>query len=201
MLHRISVLSPLFPRNRRPQCKIDSTLIVSALAGWGDPFNLVGMFDIYAMPGHLLRRLHQISTALFADRMRTLGHEITAPQFATLSVLRNVPGVDQATLAGMVAHDRPTLGGVIERLEAKGLVARAQNPSDRRAKVLALTPSGEALLDVLIPEVEALQAQILPGLTDGERAQFVTLAQKVAIAGNAAARAPLVVPKAAVPTD
>ena len=153
------------------------------------------MSEIYTMPGHLIRRLQQISISVFSDRMRSLGHDLTAPQFATLAVLSRAPGIDQATLAGMIAHDRPTSGGVVERLEAKGLVPRHQNEKDRRAKVLALTDDGAALLQALLPHVRDIQPRILPGLTPEEQAEFIRLAAKVADAGNAAARAPLVSPK------
>ncbi len=157
------------------------------------------MTEIYTMPGHLIRRLQQISVSVFADRMRALGQDLTSPQFATLAVLAQAPGIDQATLAGMIAHDRPTIGGVVERLEAKGLVTRHRNQNDRRARVLALTEAGEALLATLLPAVRAIQPDLLPGLTEAERAEFVRLAAKVAEAGNAAARAPLVLPKAPHP--
>ncbi|WP_166486044.1 MarR family winged helix-turn-helix transcriptional regulator [Jannaschia sp. CCS1] len=148
------------------------------------------MTEIYTMPGHLIRRLQQISISVFSDRMRRLGHDLTAPQFATLSVLARAPGIDQATLAGLIAHDRPTIGGVVERLEAKGLVTRHQSEKDRRAKVLALSDDGTALLEALLPHVREIQPDILPGLSSDERTEFIRLATKVAHAGNATARAP-----------
>ncbi len=153
------------------------------------------MIEIYTMPGHLIRRLQQISVSVFAERMRALGSDLTSPQFAALAVLARCPGIDQATLAGLIAHDRPTIGGVVERLEAKGLLARRQNETDRRAKILTLTDQGTALLDRLLPDVRRIQADILPGLSDEERAAFIRLAAKVAEAGNASSRAPLIVPE------
>ncbi|MEJ6390826.1 MarR family winged helix-turn-helix transcriptional regulator [Gymnodinialimonas ulvae] len=152
------------------------------------------MSEIYTMPGHLIRRLQQISISVFTDRMKALGHDLTAPQFATLAVLSESPGIDQATLAGRIAHDRPTIGGVVERLEAKGLLTRRRNASDRRAMVLDLTSAGADMLAALVPEVRALQVDILPGLTEAERSEFIRLATKVATIGNASARAPLVMP-------
>lgn len=155
------------------------------------------MSEIYTMPGHLIRRLQQISISVFTDRMKALGYDLTAPQFATLAVLSQSPGIDQAKLAGLIAHDRPTIGGVVERLEAKGLITRRRNERDRRAMVLDLTPDGARLLDTIVPEVRALQAEILPGLSEGERAEFVRLATKVAKVGNDAARAPMILPDVA----
>ena len=149
------------------------------------------MSMIHAMPGHLIRRLNQISTGLFQDRMAALGFDLTPVQFAALATLRDRPDVDQATLAGLIAHDRATIGGVLDRLQGKGLVDRRTDPGDRRARRVRLTAAGSALLDRVLPHVQALQADILAGLGPDERAQFVALAARVAEAGNALSRAPL----------
>ena len=149
------------------------------------------MTIIYTMPGHLIRRLQQISVSVFAEQMKAAGSDLTSPQFAALAMLRDHPGIDQATLAGLIAYDRPTIGGVVDRLVAKGFVARTTNPEDRRAKVLTLTPEGDAALTRLIPVVEACQDAILPGLTNSEKAEFIRLAGKIAEAGNTLSRVPL----------
>lgn len=153
------------------------------------------MTELYTMPGHLIRRLQQISMSLFAEQMKANGLVMTSPQFATLSVLSANPGIDQATLAGLIALDRPTTGGVIERLEARGLVRRRVSTTDRRAKVLWITPQGERLLEKLHPIVVKLQPDILLGLTDDEREEFVRLAAKAVEAGNKRSRAPLIRPE------
>lgn len=152
------------------------------------------MADIYQMAGHLIRRLHQISTSVFQERMKSLGLDLTSVQFAALDMLDRHPGVDQATLAGAIAYDRATIGGVIDRLTARGLVERQISVRDRRARVLTLTDQGRVTLARVKPVVKALQPEILDGLTDGEREQFLRLARKVAVAGNDRSRAPLVDP-------
>ncbi len=153
------------------------------------------MIQIYSMPGHVIRRLHQISTSVFTERMKDAGIGLTAPQFATLIALEAYPETDQATLAGLIAHDRPTMGGVVERLIAKGLAIRVASQKDRRAKLVSLTQEGSDLLRGLRPVVLAMQSDILPGLTDDERAEFMRLALKAADAGNMLSRAPLIPPK------
>lgn len=155
------------------------------------------MDSIYTMPGHLIRRLNQISASVFAERMKAAGLDLTSVQFAALATLGAHPGLDQATLAGRIAYDRATIGGVVDRLEQRGLLTREVSPRDRRARVLSLTPEGLALRDRLIPLVRAMQPDLLPGLTEAERAQFVALAAKAAEAGNALSRAPLVRPEPA----
>ncbi len=56
--------------------------------------------DIHTMPGHLIRRLNQISVALFMDRMAQVGLNLTPVQYAALCAIRNHPGIDQATVSG-----------------------------------------------------------------------------------------------------
>ncbi|MCB1387732.1 MAG: MarR family transcriptional regulator [Rhodobacteraceae bacterium] len=143
------------------------------------------------MPGFLIRRLNQIAASVFLERMAAMGLDLTPVQFAALAALSDNPGVDQATLAGLIAYDRVTIGGVVDRLAAKGLVMRDINARDRRARLVSLTDAGTALLERVLPEVRALQADILSGLGPGDVDAFVDLARRAAEAGNARSRAPL----------
>ena len=131
-----------------------------------------------AMAGHLIRRLHQQSTQTFQAGMQAIGVDMTSVQFAALDAIVQQPGIDQATLAATISFDRATIGGVVDRLEAKGWVQRAVSPDDRRARLLQATPAGLAQLAAVRPTVEALQAQILAPLTDAEQASFAALARK-----------------------
>lgn len=130
------------------------------------------------MAGHLIRRLHQQSTQVFQARTQAAGLDLTSVQFAALDVVAQQPGIDQATLAETISFDRATIGGVLDRLEAKGLVQRLVSEHDRRARQLHLTPEGKRLLAASRPVVEALQAEILAPLSARERTAFLALAQK-----------------------
>ncbi|MDD9908618.1 MAG: MarR family transcriptional regulator [Ahrensia sp.] len=152
------------------------------------------MNEIYTMPGHLIRRLQQISVSIFAESVKAEGIDLTSPQFAALTILDEHPGIDQATLAGMIALDRPTIGGVVKRLANKGLVERNISETDGRAKRLSLTPSGKAMVRRMHPLVVASQARILEGLSDKEKKQFTALADKIARLHNDQSRAPLILP-------
>lgn len=149
------------------------------------------MSGIRDMAGHHIRRLNQISTAVFLDRMERESFDITPVQYAALATIEMQPGIDQATLAGAIAHDRATIGGVIDRLERKGLVLRRTNAKDRRAKALGLSAEGKRMLEDLRPIVLALQADILTGLDESEREQFLTLLKKLTDRGNNLSRSPL----------
>lgn len=136
------------------------------------------------MPGHLIRRLNQISTQVFASRVQGAGFDLTPVQFAAMDAIASNPGIDQAGVAALIAYDRATIGGVIDRLEQKGYVLRTVRKDDRRARELRLSSRGAQVFDEILPLVTALQADILPGLDDAERRRFLDLARK-AIGGSA----------------
>ncbi|GAB4272475.1 MAG: MarR family transcriptional regulator [Pararhodobacter sp.] len=142
--------------------------------------------ETHRMVGHLIRRLNQGSTQAFTRHMQAHGTDLTSVQFAAMDAIVTNPGIDQAGVAALIAYDRATIGGVIDRLEQKGLVLRQVSKRDRRARELRATEKGLALFSEILPVVRALQDDILPGLTEDERRQFFDLARK-AIGGDAAA--------------
>lgn len=130
------------------------------------------------MPGHVIRRLNQMSTQAFASRMQEVGIDLTPVQFAALDAIRAMPGLDQASIAAKIAYDRATIGGVIERLIQKGYVARVVSDRDRRARVISLTSEGQRAYQRILPVVEVVQNDILTGLSKDERQLFMTMAAK-----------------------
>ena len=134
--------------------------------------------DSLDMAGHLIRRLHQQSTQVFVQRTQAAGFDLTPIQFAALDAIANHPGTDQATVAELIAYDRVTIGGVIERLEQKGWVARVVSERDRRARELSLTAEGQRILKALVPLVRGLQDEILSSLGDADRQRFLKLARQ-----------------------
>ena len=140
--------------------------------------------ELGAMAGHLIRRLHQVSGQVFLRQVQAAGHDLTPVQFAALDALHSHSGIDQGQLSALIAYDRATIGGVVDRLEQKGLVRREISRHDRRAREVSLTPEGERVFSELLPLVRRLQADILAPLDDAERAQFMALARK-ALVGRA----------------
>jgi DNA-binding MarR family transcriptional regulator len=135
--------------------------------------------DSLDMAGHLIRRLHQQSTQVFVQRTQAAGFDLTPVQFAALDAIQAHPGIDQARVAEMIAYDRATIGGVIDRLDQKGWVRRVVSERDRRARELSLTAKGRRVLAGLLPIVRDLQDEILQPLGDAERALFLDLARRV----------------------
>lgn len=146
---------------------------------------------LYHQPGHLLRRAHQIAASIFHDE---LGAQVTPIQYAVLRILKEHAGIDQVTLAGLVAIDTSTAASVAIRLEEKGLLIRDVDPDNRRQRKLYLTEEGVRLLEQAKDGIYRLENRIFAGLTGNEAKQFMVLLQKMVDANNALSRAPLVKP-------
>ncbi len=74
---------------------------------------------------------------------------------------------------------------VVERAEARGLIVRRADPTDRRAQVIALTDRGDKDLDAYIPHVmELLDSVIFATLSSAEIETLVKLLTRVATASK-----------------
>ena len=147
--------------------------------------------DAHDMPGHLARRFQQIAVAVFLAEVEEAGYDLTPVQYAALAAISTNHGIDQVTLAGLIAYDRTTITGVVDRLVQKGLVARHESSRDRRARELKITDAGRRTLRGITPAVEAAQRTMLRGLSDKEAKELMRLLQKAIAAGNELSRAPL----------
>lgn len=149
------------------------------------------MKDTNDMPGHLARRFQQIAVAVFLAEVEDAGFDLTPVQYAALASIKANPGLDQVTLAGLIAYDRTTITGVVDRLVQKGLVVRRASSRDRRARELEITEHGRKTLRAITPAVEAAQRTMLRGLTLKESDELIRLLRKAIAAGNELSRAPL----------
>ena len=141
------------------------------------------------MPGHLIRRLHQISFALFLDQAKAFG--ITPVQYAALVAIGSHPGIDQTALCNIIAFDRSTIGGVVGRLDKKNLIRRLHGAHDRRTKSLSITPAGRRLIRQIEPAVQSTQQLILAPLKMGERHAFMATLKHLVHLNNKHSRAPV----------
>jgi len=140
------------------------------------------------MPGPYIRRLQQIAVAIFLQD--TDGFGVTPIQYGALLTVNRQPGLDQRTLAGLMGLDTSTTAGVVDRLEARDLLRRSASPTDRRVKLLGITPQGQTLLADMEPKVTAAQARILAPLADAEKPVFLDMLTRLVLAHNDVSRSP-----------
>jgi DNA-binding MarR family transcriptional regulator len=139
--------------------------------------------DIYRQPGHLIRRAHQIATAVFATE--TKAFDLTAVQFSALVVIREHPGTDATRVSDLIYFDRSTIGNVLDRLEKKGLIRREASIEDRRTKRLFLTAQGRGMLRKVIAKAPSVATGILAPLPAADQVRFVKLLAKLVGADDA----------------
>lgn len=131
------------------------------------------MSDLSSMPGHLIRRIHQISTAIFTEECAALG--LTSVQFAALGAIRDNPDVDATRLSSLIAFDRSTIGSLLERLEMKGWVVRSPSSHDKRIKLLRLSDAGLQVLKCAEPAVCRVQERLLAPLDPDDRTKIMRM--------------------------
>jgi len=139
-------------------------------------------------PGYYIRRLQQIAVAIFLEE--TEAHGVTPVQYAALHAAQRQPGLDQRTLAATIGFDTSTIGGVIDRLEKRGLIERLASPTDRRVRLLQVTPAGATLIDELVPDMLKAQQRILAPLPAADRPRFLAMLKTVVDGNNGSSRAP-----------
>ena len=149
----------------------------------------ITMDAVYTAPGYLFRRMQQIAVAIFVEECKAF--DLTPVQYAALIAIHTHPGIDATRLSAVIAFDRSTLGNVIERLQAKGLIERKPAREDRRIKLLYLTRQGAALLREIMPAVEKAQARMLQPLKLADRKTLLALLTQLVDLNNEASRVPL----------
>jgi DNA-binding MarR family transcriptional regulator len=130
-----------------------------------------------AFAGHQVRRCHQIAVALFTEEVA--GYDLTPVQYAALTTIAEHPDLDATRLSRLVAFDKSTLGSVLDRLEAKGLIAREHRSADKRSKRLRLTEHGARLLEETAAAVERSQRRFIDVLSDDEQRELQHLLGKL----------------------
>jgi MarR family transcriptional regulator, lower aerobic nicotinate degradation pathway regulator len=122
-------------------------------------------------PGFLIRRLHQIHTALFADECG--GQSITPVQYSILTALDQMGMAEQIVLARAVGLDTTNVADVLARLERQRLVRRRVSRQDKRMKAVSLTEGGRALLRRVDAGAARAHERTLAALAPKDRARFM----------------------------
>ncbi|TWP50445.1 MarR family transcriptional regulator [Lentzea tibetensis] len=137
--------------------------------------------DMYQQPGHLIRRAQQVHNQLWAAEVSS---DVTSTQFAVLSAIAVNPATDQNSLAREASLDTSTVADVVNRLAARGFLARAKHPEDRRRNVLTLTDEGARVFEEISESALRMTDKLVGCLTEGDRRDLVRILQRVVEAGE-----------------
>ncbi|GFO57154.1 MarR family transcriptional regulator [Geomonas sp. Red276] len=127
--------------------------------------------------GFLLAKAYQRACLVFKEEFE--GYDLTPQQFGLLGFLWQEDGLTQTELSARSQIDRTTMGGLIDRLEKEGLVARFSHPEDRRAYQICLTEVGKALQSQLTPLALRVQERVVEKLEPGEVEILKNLLEKM----------------------
>lgn len=97
---------------------------------------------------------------------RARAYGMTRAQWIILARLSRQPGMSQNELAGICEVEPITVGRLIDRLEARGMVERRSDPNDRRIRRLHLLPAADPILSEMSLYRETLDAEVREGLGD-----------------------------------
>jgi DNA-binding MarR family transcriptional regulator len=119
---------------------------------------------------------YRLGKALAALEMRT-------PEFALLNHLNQAGPLSQQELGSELRINPSNLVGILDALEANGLVVRPRDPADRRRHLVDLTPAGQRRLAKAKLAVEAAEEDLLAPLSEAEREQFHRTLERLASHG------------------
>lgn len=128
----------------------------------------------------LLSQVGAHVSARFAAAVGEL--DLTPPQVAVLRVVGQQPGLNQQAVAARLGVLPSTVVTLVDRLEARGLVQRERSSTDRRQYALRLSASAADELRRLREVVRRHDEAMTAALDADERAQLLTLLQKIAAA-------------------
>lgn len=117
--------------------------------------------------GFILNDVARLLRTSFDRRVKQLG--LTRSQWWVLTFLFRNDGVTQSELADTLEIEKPTLGRLIDRLEAKGWVRREADAKDRRAWRVHLTEEIEPAMQMMRTIAAEVRRDALAGLSAAER--------------------------------
>lgn len=88
-------------------------------------------------------------------------------------------GMSIKELSRSICVAQPTMTGIIDRLQEKGIVQSSSDRSDKRIRMVTLTEKGIRCLKNADENKRMAETQFFEGLTEEERDQLITLLEKV----------------------
>jgi DNA-binding MarR family transcriptional regulator len=96
-------------------------------------------------------------------------HQLNAGQLHLLMTVRGNEGLTQQEIADHLCHTKANVSQLLDKMERTGLVRRT---ADGRSYRVALTDDGRALIDQVVPELEAIMERQFSALNSIDRSDF-----------------------------
>jgi DNA-binding MarR family transcriptional regulator len=132
--------------------------------------------------GDVVDRLLRTANEISSEQARRLRPVSLSPSaFTVLRQLADAPDgrLQPCALASRLSVSRPSMCGLIDGLQAKGLVARKPHSQDGRRVLVELSAAGRRLLDEQRAGYDALLDTLLDDLSDSDRRRLIGLLERV----------------------
>jgi DNA-binding MarR family transcriptional regulator len=136
---------------------------------------------------NVARLIGEVFTALsrrLDKELRAADLPITPEQFRILTELWTQDGITQIELAARGKRDRASITRIVDLLEEKGLIARRDDPNDRRVKLICLTAAGRELEPKARPAAQQSIRVVMAPLSAEERQTLTALLEKIKARGE-----------------
>ena len=134
-------------------------------------------FDKTASAGFLANHMARLFAAGLQRRVAPLG--LAPAQFMVLLELWQDDGLTQRDLVERLDVEQATMANTLARMDREGLITRRRSETDRRARVVEITPKARAMREAAIAAAKAQNEAALAGLTGTERDELLRLMRKV----------------------
>jgi DNA-binding MarR family transcriptional regulator len=108
-------------------------------------------------------------------------HNLTVMQMYTLCLLESDNSIPMNSLSSMLNCDASNVTGLVDKLFHHKYIKREENPHDRRAKMITLTPKGVKLCEKIALSLASYQPSSLSKLTEAQKEQLLNLLNKTSI--------------------
>ena len=106
-------------------------------------------------------------------------HDLAIMQAVTLCTIESKAPMPMNSISEQLFCDASNVTGIVDRLVAHGLVARQENPQDRRLKLVALTDKGATLKEKILTELQTHEAGALVSLSSAQKSELQVIVSAV----------------------
>jgi DNA-binding MarR family transcriptional regulator len=129
------------------------------------------------LPYRLSVLMLRISSAIARSYERRF--DLTVPEWRVMAVLGRFGPLSPNGVGEKTQMDKVRVSRAVARLVKAGRVSRRIDRADRRRAILALTAAGEAIHREIVPHARRVEARLLAGLSEAERAALDRLITKL----------------------
>jgi len=115
-----------------------------------------------------------------ANLLRTNGIDLTPEQFLTIDILWNQGPMSQTAIAEELQKDKNSVTKLVDALEAKGLVVRNRDKTDRRSNTIVLTDKAEEMKEATKRFGIDMLDDMLEHIDEKELRSFLATLKKIA---------------------